>query len=399
MKIIVQKFGGTSLQNTKIRDKAAKHVASAISKGFAPVVVVSAMGRINDPYATDALINTAITEYKEISAREQDVIMSCGEVISAVVMVQALKKHNINAKSFNGAQAGIITDANSADAKILKIYPQNIIEAINEGLVPVVTGFQGISENGNVTTFGRGGSDTTASVIAAAVNADYIEIYSDVEGLLTADPKRVDKTQLITEANYTEAVEMANKGAAIIHPKAVQIAETANIPIKLLATSNKEKYTRIYKMKSNKPVTGITSKKDVLFVKIIPEQDNIKETGLNIFKKLADVNVSVDFIDIALKRISFIIDDKQKNQLLEVLDSGNYKYKTERDLAKISVVGAGMTGLPGVMAKIVDALTSHNIPIIECTDSYTTISCLVDEKYETNALNALHNEFDLGKKI
>jgi len=397
MNIIVQKFGGTSLQDPKLRDQAAKHVASAIQKGLSPIVVVSAMGRNKDPYATDTLITLATSEFEEMDLRERDMLIACGEVISSVMMVQTLKKHNVIAKSFNGTQAGILTDDNFSEANVTKVYPKNIIDALKEGIVPVITGFQGINEHGEITTFGRGGSDTTASVIAAAVKAKIIEIFSDVEGLLTADPKKVDKTHLISEASYTEAVEMANKGAVVIHPKAVQIAEKANIPIKLLATFNKDKSTIIYNMKSTKPVTGITSKKKILFVKIIPQSEDINETGLNIFKKLALVNVSVDFIDITPMMISFIIDDKQTKQLLEVLNNGTYNYSIDKNLAKISVVGSGMTGIPGVMAKIVNALNSGEIPIVECTDSYTTISCLVDEHNETKALNALHKEFDLGK--
>lgn len=399
MKIIIQKFGGTSLQNSKIRAKAAEHVVSAVENGLSPVVVVSAMGRKDDPYATDSLLQTASSECENIAAREKDLIMSCGELISAVVMVQTLKKHKINAAALNGAQAGIITDDTFNHAKIKRVMPENILNLINNKIVPVITGFQGISENGETTTFGRGGSDTTASVIAAALKADLIEIYSDVEGLLTADPKQISDAVHIPVASYTEAVEMANKGANVIHQKAVQIASQANIPIKLLSTSNKDIVTVIHEMKNIKPVTGITSKRELIFVKIIPPKNNLAKTDLNIFQTLALENISVDFIDITPIGISFIIDADREEKLLGILKGNNYKYSIEDNFAKISVVGSGMTGMPGVMAKIVNALTSNNIMIYECTDSYTTISCLVKGQDENKAITALHNEFKLGRKL
>ncbi len=398
MKIVIQKFGGTSLQNTEIRNKAAEHVSSAIREGLTPVVVVSAMGRNGDPYATDTLLQTAETIFKNISPREKDLIMSCGELISAVVMVQTLKQKNIDAVALNGMQTGIITDENYNQANIQKVVPDNIFNAINNGKVPIVTGFQGISENGEITTFGRGGSDTTASILAAALKADHIEIYSDVEGLLTADPQQIPDAKHISKASYIEAVEMANKGASVIHPQAVQIASQYKIPIKLFSTSNKERSTVIHEMKNNRPVTGITSKTDIIYTRIFPNQENIHKTGLSIFQTLALQKISVDFIDITPDLISFIIDQEMENKLIEILKENNYKFKTEKDFSKISVIGSGMTGMPGVMAKIVKALSSEDIMIYECTDSYTTISCLIKSLDEDKAILALHKEFELGNK-
>lgn len=398
MKIVIQKFGGTSLQNAKIRNKAAEHVSIAIKDGFSPVVVVSALGRKGDPYSTDTLLEIATSTFKNISPRDKDLIMSCGELISAVVMVQTLKQKDIDAVVLNGMQAGIITDENYSQANIQKVIPDNILNAINNGKVPVVTGFQGISENGEITTFGRGGSDTTASVLAVALKADHIEIYSDVGGILTADPRQIPDARNIPKTSYIEAVEMANKGANVIHPQAVQIASQYKIPIKLFSTSNNEKSTIIHEMKNDRTVTGITSKTNIIYTRIFPKKDNIHKTGLNIFKKLALQNISVDFIDITPELISFIIDEDKENKFIEILEENNYEFKTESDFSKISVVGSGMTGMPGVMAKIVKALSSKDIMIYECTDSYTTISCLVKSVDEIEAITALHKEFELGNK-
>ena len=398
MKIIIQKFGGTSLQNAEIRNKAVEHTAKAIKEGFSPVVVVSAMGRKGDPYSTDTLLQTATSAFENISPREKDLIMSCGELISAVVMVQTLKQKNIDAVALNGMQAGIITDENYNQAYIQKVIPENILTAIINSKVPIITGFQGISKNGELTTFGRGGSDTTASVLAATLKADYIEIYSDVEGLLTADPNQISDARNIQNASYTEALEMANKGAIVIHPQAVEIASQYKIPIKLYSTSNNKKSTVIFKMKNDKPVTGITSKTNIIYTRIIPQEENNHKTGLSIFQTLAQQNISVDFIDITPNLISFIIDEDKEDKLIELLVEDNFSFETERDYTKISIVGSGMTGEPGVMAKIVKALSSENIMIYECTDSYTTISCLVKSIEENKAITALHKEFKLGNK-
>ena len=398
MKIVIQKFGGTSLQNAKIRDKAAGHITTAIKKGFFPVVVVSAMGRQGDPYSTDTLLQTATSVFENISPREKDMLLSCGELISAVVMVQTLRKKNIDAVALSGMQAGIITDENYSQANIQKVVPDNILNAINNGDIPVVTGFQGISENGEITTFGRGGSDTTASILGAALNADHIEIYSDVEGILTADPSQISNARHIPKTSYIEAVEMANKGANVIHPLAVEIASQYKIPIKLFSTSNSIKSTTIYEMKNDRLVTGITSKTNIVYTRIYPKKDKIHETGLNIFQILSIQNISVDFIDITPDLISFIVDENHEDKLLNILEENNYKYETEKDFSKISVVGSGMTGMPGVMAQIVKALSSKDIMIYECTDSYTTISCLVKSEDEIYAITALHKEFELGNK-
>ena len=398
MKIVIQKFGGTSLQNAEIRNKSAEHVSTAIKDGYSPVVVVSAIGRASDSYSTDTLLQTATSVFENISPREKDMLMSCGELISAVVMVQTLKQKNIDAVALTGMQAGIITDENFNQANIQKVIPENILTAIKNSKIPIITGFQGISENGEITTFDRGGSDTTASVLAAALKADHIEIYSDVEGLLTADPKQISDARNIQNASYTEAVEMANKGANVIHPKAVEIASQYRIPIKLYSTSNIKKSTVIFEMKNDRPVTGITSKTNIIYTRIFPKKDDIYNTGLSIFHTLAQQNISVDFIDITPNLISFIIDEDKEDKLIKTLVENNYNFETKRDYTKISVVGSGMTGMPGVMAKIVKALGSKNIMIYECTDSYTTISCLIKRVDENEAIIALHKEFELGKK-
>ena len=398
MKIVIQKFGGTSLQNATIRSKAAEHVKDAVGKGLSPVVVVSAIGRKGNPYSTDTLLQEATSVFEKISPREKDLLMSCGEIISAVVMVQTLRQKNIEAVALNGMQAGILTDENFNQANIKRVFTDNIFQAISNGLVPVVTGFQGISESGEITTLGRGGSDTTASILAAALKADHIEIYSDVEGLLTADPKKISDVKHLEKVSYIETMEMANNGAEVIHPQAVEIASQYNIPIKLFSTMNKDRSTLIHEMKNIRPVTGITIKSEIIFARIYPQKDKIMNTGLSIFQTLASQNISVDFIDISPELISFIIDETKEEQFKRILKENKFCSKIENGFSKVSVVGSGMTGMPGVMAKIIKALSANNILIHECTDSYTTISCLINKQDEKKAIAALHKEFELGDK-
>ncbi|NLO96609.1 MAG: aspartate kinase, partial [Peptococcaceae bacterium] len=192
MRILVQKFGGTSVADSERRIQAATKVSEAVSKGYSPVVVVSAIGRFGDPYATDTFIKMATSIYSEVPKRELDLLMSCGEIISGVVMVSTLQSLGLEAILLTGGQAGIITNNCFGDAKIIRIEPDRILKHLEEGKIVIVTGFQGITEDGQITTLGRGGSDTTAAAIGVALNAEAIDIYTDVEGIMTADPRIVE---------------------------------------------------------------------------------------------------------------------------------------------------------------------------------------------------------------
>ena len=393
--IIIQKFGGTSLQDEITRGKAAKFVKEKIDAGILPVVVVSAMGRSGAPYATDTLLKIANDVEPEINPREKDLLMSCGETISAIIFVQTLRKIGLKAIALTGAQAGIITDNNFGNARIKKVIIDNLLKIINQDMIPVITGFQGMNENGEITTFGRGGSDTTASVLASALQAVEIEIYTDVEGIFSADPKNVQKTTVISEASYEEAVELAEKGAKVIHPRAVEIAASKNIPIRIFSTFTGINGTTIKNIKSDRPITGITSKDNIIYYQIEPILTDDHAIGLNVFQLLAENSISADFIYIRPESISFIIDAENRQKTIHVLDKNNFRYLIREGLVKVSAVGSGMTGIPGIMAKIVTALTSQNIEILECTDSRTTISCLIKSEKKNKAITALHDIFEL----
>lgn len=397
-KIIIQKFGGTSLQNRKLRQLAAMHVKQTLDQDFSPVVVVSAMGRFGDPYATDSLLDFATKQFTEISDRNKALLLSCGEIISAVIFAHNLKEIGIDAIPLSGWQAGIETDSHFPNAKVKKVYTTNLLKIIENVQVPVVCGFQGMNENGEITNLGRGGSDTSASVLGNALDASEIRIYTDVQGVKSADPKLIKKAKLIENMNYEEAVELAYKGANVVHPRAVEIAAEKNIPLHIISTISGKNGTLIQQIKSDKSVTGISSKNKIIFIQITPQNSNEFNSGLNIFSLFATSSISVDFIDINTSSISFIIDAEEQKKAIKILTDNNFDFIIRKGLSKISVVGSGMTGQPGIMAKIVSTLHSSNIEIKECTDSRTSISCLIDLKDEKKAVSALHEKFELGTK-
>ncbi|HKL75298.1 MAG TPA: aspartate kinase [Halanaerobiales bacterium] len=402
MKKIVQKFGGTSLNSDKKRKMAAKKVKKAVDKGYSPIVVVSAMGRFGDAYATDTLINIATEITSDIDPREKDLLMSCGEVISAVTFVQYLKKLDLDGLALTGSQAGIETNKRHGESRVKQVKPDRIFSALKEDKIPVVAGFQGESDDNEITTLGRGGSDTTASILADAVQGEYIEIYTDVDGLMTADPGLVDNAKTLDKISYKEACELAYQGARVIHPRAAEIARSSFIPIKIKSIYSNKPGTLIHKtnfkkIESDKMITGVASRNNIVFIKIKNSNQNKYESGLKIFDELANEEISVDFINIRRQAISFIVIKSKYDNLINVLENGDYDFDISDQYVKLSLVGGGMTGRPGVMARVVEALNKKGISIFQTTDSHTTISCLIKAKDEKKALNTLHEAFNLSK--
>lgn len=230
VRILVQKFGGTSVASPERRAQVAAKVSEAISQGFMPVVVVSAIGRAGDPYATDTLIKLASNIYSEMPKREMDMLMSCGEIISGTVLASTLQSAGIDAVLMTGGQAGIITNDHFGNARIIRVEPEKIFQRLNQGQVVVVSGFQGMTEDGQVTTLGRGGSDTSAAAIGVALNAEAIDIYTDVEGIMTADPRIVEDAKILDVVTYNDICHLAHQGAKVIHPRAVEIAMQKTYP-------------------------------------------------------------------------------------------------------------------------------------------------------------------------
>jgi aspartate kinase len=409
MKIIIQKFGGTSVATSAQREKAAEKVLEAQANGYSPVVVVSAMGRKGEPYATDTLLGLVKSVYEEADPREQDLVMSCGEIISAVVMTQTLKGIGCEAVGLTGGQAGIITDESFGNTRILEVHPARIMDYLNEGKVVVVAGFQGMSKSGEVTTLGRGGSDTTAAALGVALGAESVEIYTDVEGVMTADPKMVPEAKPLRIVSYSEIVEMAHLGAKIVHPRAVEIAMEGGIPIRIKNTFSDAPGTLICEssmvsrktiIKSDRVARGVAHLSDITQVRL-DRQHDVNESGFvsRVFRALADAKISVDLITVLPTTICFTISDSMVAKSLHALESLGLKQEEigiTPGCAKVSLVGAGMRGVPGVMAEVVEALADAGVRIYQTSDSHASISCLVMKEDILKATRGLHTAFGLG---
>jgi aspartate kinase len=407
LKILVQKFGGTSVATEEMREQVVAKIKQAKMQGYGVVVVVSAIGRKGAPYATDTLLSLVNSEKVEPSPRELDLLMSCGEIISGVVLTSTLQKAGLKATCLNGAQAGIITDNIFGDARIVKVDTRRIVELLREDYIIVVTGFQGVTTDGEITTLGRGGSDTTAAALGVALNAEMIEIFTDVDGVKTADPKIVDEAKTLDKVTYNEICHLAYEGAKVIHPRAVEIASQKNIPLKVRCTFSDEQGTLVTNHRhtieaetcilGDKPVTGITHITGITQIKVTLKESSDLNVTRKVFRALADVGISVDFINVQPQEILFTVKNHLAERALSILLDLSFDATIRKGCAKVSAVGAGMTGYPGVMAQIVEALSGEGIRILQSADSYTTIWCLVDEKDMSKAVRALHKIFRLNE--
>ena len=394
MKIIVQKFGGTSLNSDEIRTKAINKVLGALKRGYNPVVVVSAMGRRDDAYSTDALLN--LISNKKIKNRQiEDLLMCSGEIISSAVFSLDLINNNIKSLPLTAFQAGIVTDDNFKDAVIKNIDCTNILNLIEQGYVPVVTGFQGITEEGYYTTLGRGGSDTTAIALGVSLKAKYVEIFTDVNGVMTADPKLVKDAHKIEQIDYDELFQLADQGAKVINARAIEIAKKNSLLVYIRNTFSSDEGTLISSNITSelKPVTSITSIGNRIQVIIYMDNKNFEYDKLLL--EIASRGVSLDLINVSIDRIMFTIDSDLGDRLLNILSKYDIDYEICKECSKISVIGIGMKGVPGIMARIITSLNKENIDILQTADSYMTIWCLVKTYNLERALNLLHKEFSL----
>lgn len=398
MHIIVQKFGGTSVATPESRNKVVEKIKAAKLEGEESVVVVSAIGRKGSPYATDTLIDFVTETAGEMSDHAYDLLLSCGEIISAVTMATLLNEAGIKARAFTGGQAGIITDSYHKKADLLCTKPDQLLAALEAGVTPVVAGFQGITMDGEMTTIGRGGSDTSASILGMALKAERIEIYTDVDGIMTADPNVCDKAKIIPAISYNEVFQMADSGAKVIHPRAVEYAKRANIPLLIKNTFSDEVGTYIvqniipYQSEANhKVITSVAHRNGrvqfTIHENILAEED--------ILSRMATADISIDLINIFPNYKVFTIDCSEQNKLENLLMQQGYKYDLLEDCAKVTAIGERMTGVPGVMSRIIKALTKAQIEVLQTADSLTTISCLIRESMVSKAIDVLHDEFNL----
>ena len=399
MNLIIQKFGGTSVSTVERRLMVTEKVKDALNKGLFPIVVVSAMGRMGDPYATDTLLSLLPCEFRKANLRAMDLLLSCGEIISSVVLCADLMEASIDAMPLTGGQAGIITDSNFGNARTLNVITNKILNLVDQGIVPVVTGFQGEDERGFITTLGRGGSDVTASLLGAALKTSVIEIYTDVDGIMTADPSIVKDASLIDKISYREVFQLAEQGARVIHPRAVDIAMRANIPIVIKNTLSSSKGTIINSenyYESKNIITGITNFSGKVQIKV-KKEDNLEGSAYdNLFDLLAENMINIDLINVFPDIKVFTIDNNDYTKFKEIVRLNKITAICTENCSKISLIGSKMHNTPGVMARILKTMASNNINVLQTADSYMTIWCLIEDTNTKKAINALHREFYLS---
>ena len=407
--IIVQKFGGTSVADTDKIKNVANSVIREKKNGNDVVVVVSAMGHI-----TDYLMKMARDISDTPSTRELDMLLSTGEGVSIALLSMAIQAQGYDAVSMNAMQIGIITENIHTKARIVDIKTDKLEKYLDEGKIIVVAGFQGVTPDGEITTLGRGGSDTSAVAVAAALNAERCDIYTDVEGVYTTDPRIVPNASKLDFVTYDEMLELANVGANVLHPRSVETAKQFNMPIRVRSSFNLENMGTLIKgvddMELCKPVTGVAV--DMSKVRIVicdvPDEPGV---AANLFNTLADENISVDTIIQSYARlhnntndIAFTISKSDLPKAMELFnhlgdDIKADKIHIDENIASVSIVGAGMVDRPGVAATMFDTLAKLRINIKMISTSEVKISCLVDADVAHDALKALHKAFNLGCDI
>ena len=397
-RVAVLKFGGTSVATPEQRDVACRRVRDARESGFAVVAVVSAMGRFPEPYATDSLL--ALIGARAGTANA-DMLLAAGELISAAVFADALCIDGVPAIALTGAQAGIVTNERYGDATVLRVDPETVRALIERETVAVVAGFQGASEDGTITTLGRGGTDLSAIAIGHALEAQRVDIYTDVSGAMTGDPKRVPTARTIERASLAEMSELANHGAKVMHSKAAQYASQTGTryAVKGLQT---DRGTLVDEgVDHHRPVTGVTSSGSVTWVRIIrgdiESPTRRMETELEMFRRVADAQISIDQVTINQAGVAFVVEGDRGNDIRRLLSDLNLAVRVREGCSKLSVVGTGMRDAPGVVHQVVVALSRADVEIIHCTDSNVTISVLVPESEARRAENAVHDQFCLER--
>jgi aspartate kinase len=404
MTLIVQKYGGSSVADAEKIENVARRVAKAKQEGNQVVVVISAMGN-----TTNELVSLARQLSDQPDEREMDVLLSTGELISSTLLAMALKSLGYNAISLSGAQAGIQTDAAYSKARIHRVEPQRILKELEKDNIVIVAGFQGLTEDMDVTTLGRGGSDTTAVALAAGLRAEICQIYTDVEGVYTADPRLVPQGRKLKEIDYEEMLELATYGAKVIHPRAVELGELYNIPILVASSFTDSPGTTIHGgtiMEVRNKVRGIAHDLNVAKITIIgvPDQPGIATA---LFEPLYQANVSVDTIVqnasvSGITDLTFTVARSDLNQAMQIVEPiaksvGAKECVSDSSLAKISIVGTGMQNTPGFAARMFRAFYDAGINIELITTSEIRITCIIDESKVPEATRALHQSFELEK--
>jgi aspartate kinase len=446
MRIIVQKFGGTSVSTPENRELAAAKVISAREDGYSPVVVVSAMGRRGQPYATDTLIDElkSVDPATKPDNHEYDMLVSVGEIISTTIFAQLLRSKGYPAKSMTGQQAGVITEDRHADARIIAVNPDNLLAALREGIIPVVAGFQGVTQPKDhhhapeITTLGRGGSDTSGAALGAALHAEAVEIFTDVNGVKTADPSIIPDAITLDTVTYLEIAELAHLGAKVLHPRASEIGMDYSVPIWVKSTFTDERGTLVTHV--DKPVTwpritGVAhSGKVVYFNLTVDDPSDKAKIELELYRLFAQAKVNIYLISASHTSVGFAVERELLPRVQEMLQGlmipvelkgGNLRWyilslgesagmqgqrvllerchgKLDYRVAEatmtencsvVSLISGSIFQSPSVLAEVAETLAGVGVEIYQIADSQYSLSLLVLESEVERAVRALHARF------
>ena len=399
MALIVQKFGGTSVANTERIFNVADIVTKTAAAGNQVVVVVSAQGD-----TTDDFIEKAGEITSNPPAREMDVLLSAGEQISMALLAMAINKLGYHATSLTGWQAGIETDLSYGSARIRKVEPRRIRSLLDKNRIVIVAGFQGINSHDSITTLGRGGSDTTAVAIAAALGADLCQIYTDVDGVYTADPRIVPGAKKLDEITYDEMLELATLGAQVLHNRSVEMAKKYNIDLEVVSSLTRNPGTKVKEVTSVEKmiISGVACDKDTARVSVmgIPDEPG---KAFRLFSLLSKNNINIDIIIQSIGRentkdISFTVTRGQLAETMKLLEENKERLhytgvSCQEDITKLSILHTGMTSTPGVAAKMFEALSDAQVNIRMISTSEIKISVLINEEEAQRAMRAVHDKF------
>jgi aspartate kinase len=402
MGLIVQKYGGTSVGTIERILRVADRIIRYKEAGHDMVVVVSAMGK-----STDVLVDMAKQIMPYPSERELDMLLTTGEQVSIALLAMALHQKGYDAISLTGWQAGITTESIHGKARIKRIDTERIFAELQRGRVVIVAGFQGISEEGEITTLGRGGSDTSAVALAASLKAEKCEIFTDVAGVFTADPRVVPAAQKLDSISYDEMLELANLGAGVLHPRSVEAAKKYKVRLVVRSSFTEEEGTyveEVARMETGRVVSGVAHDEDVAKVTVVGMPARVG-TLSRLFNTLADNQVNVDIIiqssyDAAVTNISFTVAGGDLKKALDTLERnkanlGFEKVDYEEGLTKVSIVGAGMVNNPGVAAEMFRVLADHGISIKMVSTSDIKVSCVIPAEHTELAVRSLHTAYGL----
>ena len=399
MGIIVQKFGGSSVANIEKLELVAEHIINEVKKENKVVVVVSAQGK-----TTDRLIAEEAEITNNPNLREHDVLVSTGEQITIAKLAMLLIKKNYKAVSLTGWQIPIITNSEFTNSRIRYINNETIEEYLNSGNIVIVAGFQGIDENGNITTFGRGGSDTTAVALAASLQAERCDIFTDVDGVFTSDPRIVQNVKKLETISYDEMLEMSSMGAKVLHNRCVEIGKKYNVPIYVKSTFEKDSIGTLVNNKNLEDlvINGVTKDDYISRITIVGLENKVGKT-YQLFKLLSNNLINIDIIvqsfgEYITKDIAFTVKMNDLQKTLEVLEEnkdilGAKEILHSENLSKVSIIGVGIANKPGVAADMFEALYENNINMHMVTTSEIKISVLVNSTEADLAVQAIHKKF------